>query len=106
VSEPISLIGYTYAVCGHKDSAAQALRDLQAISADKYVPPHYFALVYQGLGESAEALRWLERAYREKDVHMVFLGRDPKWDSLRGDVRFASLMQRLQLPQDAARHGS
>ena len=106
VSEPISLIGYTYAVCGHKDSAAQALRDLAAISADKYVPPHYFALVYQGLGESAEALRWLERAYQEKDVHMVFLGRDPKWDSLRGDQRFASLMQRLQLPQGAPRHGS
>jgi DNA-binding winged helix-turn-helix (wHTH) protein/TolB-like protein len=106
VSEPISLIGYTYAVCGHKDGAAQALRDLEAISADKYVPPHYFALVYQGLGESAEALRWLERAYQEKDVHMVFLGRDPKWDSLRGDLRFVSLMRRLQLPQDAARHGS
>jgi DNA-binding winged helix-turn-helix (wHTH) protein/TolB-like protein/Flp pilus assembly protein TadD len=106
VSEPISLIGYTYAVCGHKDDAAQALRDLEAISADKYVPPHYFALVYQGLGESAEALRWLERAYEEKDVHLVFLGRDPKWDSLRGDLRFASLMQRLQLPQGAPRHGS
>lgn len=98
VSEPISLIGYTYAVSGRRDKAEQMLRELKAASAVKYVPPHYMALIYQGLGRSTDALQWLERAYTEKDVHMVFLGRDPKWNSIRGDPRFMSLMQRMNLP--------
>ena len=55
--------------------------------------------MYQGLGDSNEALRWLERAYDERDVHMVFLGVDPKWDPLREDPRFIRLVNRMKLPQ-------
>jgi TolB-like protein/DNA-binding winged helix-turn-helix (wHTH) protein/Flp pilus assembly protein TadD len=98
MSEPISLSGYTYAVSGRRQDAEGALRELKAISERKYVPPHYLALVYHGLGNETEALTWLERAYQERDVHMVFLGVDPKWDALRRDPRFLSIVKRMKLP--------
>jgi DNA-binding winged helix-turn-helix (wHTH) protein/TolB-like protein/tetratricopeptide (TPR) repeat protein len=96
-SEGIALTGYTYGVAGRRHEAHATLRELEGISQHKYVPPLYHALVHQGLGDSAQALRWLERAYDERDVHMVFLGVDPKWDTLRKDARFIRLLNRLNL---------
>jgi tetratricopeptide (TPR) repeat protein len=94
-SEPISLIGFTYAMSGQKQKAEDTLLELRNLSERKYVPPYYVAVVYLSLGRSAEAVEWLERAYKEKDVHMVFLRSDPKWDSLRGNLKFLSLIKRL-----------
>ena len=98
-SEGIALAGYTYGVSGRPGEARERLRELETIAQTRYVPPLYRALVYQGLGDSNEALRWLERAYDERDVHMVFLGVDPKWDPLREDPRFIRLVNRMKLPQ-------
>jgi hypothetical protein len=50
-----------------------------------------------GMGNSPEALRLLEAGYEQRDVRMVFLGIDPKWDSLRTDPRFVSLLRRMKL---------
>lgn len=97
-SEPLSLIGYTYAASGRRPKAERELRKLMAISRDKYVPPYYVAMLHHGLGNSTEAMQWLERAYADRDVHMVFLGVDAKWDGLRSDPRFIRLVKRLNFP--------
>lgn len=96
-SESVSLIGYTYAVSGQRAEAERTLRELKAISVERYVPPYNLAVLYQGLGNSTEALKWLETAYEDRDVHMVFLGVDPKWNSLRTHPRFISLLKRMNL---------
>jgi len=96
-SVAISLSGYAYAVSGRREKAERALRELRAISAERYVPPYNLALVYHGLGDTTEAVRWLERGYNERDVRMVFLGVDPLWDSLRSDPRFTGLLERMKL---------
>jgi tetratricopeptide (TPR) repeat protein len=98
LTEAISLSGFTYAVSGRRGEAESVLRELKVTSKQRYVPACNIALVYQGLRNSAETLRWLERAYDERDVHMVFLGVEPKWDTLRTDPRFVSLMKRMNLP--------
>jgi DNA-binding winged helix-turn-helix (wHTH) protein/TolB-like protein/Tfp pilus assembly protein PilF len=98
VTEATSLAGYVYAVSGQRQQAEQALRALRATSETRYVPPYNFALVYQGLGNSNEALRWLEKAYEQRDVHMVFLPVDSKWDALRKDPQFMDLITHLNLP--------
>ena len=59
--------------------------------------PYYIALVHNGLSQQDEALDWLERAYEERDVRMVFLGVDPAWDALRGLPRFTSLLKQMNL---------
>jgi DNA-binding winged helix-turn-helix (wHTH) protein/TolB-like protein/Flp pilus assembly protein TadD len=96
-SEPVSLIGYTYAVSSRRAEAEGSLRELKAIAVQRYVPPYYFAVLYHGLGNSTEALHWLEKAYEDRDVHMVFLGVDPKWDSLRTHPGFVRLVRRMKL---------
>ena len=97
-SEGIALAGYTYGVSGRPVRLVSACVTRNH-RADQVRPSVVPALVYQGLGDSNEALRWLERAYDERDVHMVFLGVDPKWDPLREDPRFIRLVKRMKLPQ-------
>ncbi|MEJ7713595.1 MAG: tetratricopeptide repeat protein [Pyrinomonadaceae bacterium] len=96
-TEALSLSGYTYAVSGRREEAERTLRELRAISEQRYVPPYNVALVHYGLGNSDETLRWLERACEERDVHMVLLGVDPKWDALRDKPRFINLLARMKL---------
>ena len=98
VTEATSLAGYVYAVSGQRQQAEQALQALHVTSETRYVPPYNFALLYQGLGNSDEALKWLEKAYEQRDVHMVFLPVDSKWDSLRNTPHFMDLIKRLNLP--------
>jgi len=95
VSEPISLTAYTYAVSGRRQQAEHILSAMLATSRTRYVPPYNIAMVYQGLGNSDEALKWLDKAYAERDIRMVFLAVDPKWDPLRKHPRFIGLLERM-----------
>jgi DNA-binding winged helix-turn-helix (wHTH) protein/TolB-like protein/Tfp pilus assembly protein PilF len=97
VSEPISLTAYTYAATGRRQQAERILSEMLVDSKTKYVPPYNIAMIYQGLENSDDALKWLERAYVERDIRMVFLGVDAKWDPLRNDRRFISLLKRMNL---------
>jgi hypothetical protein len=60
------------------------------------------ALIHAGLGERERALLWLERAYSARDVHLVYLTVDPKWDSYRADPRFEALLVRCGFRRTAS----
>ena len=96
-TETLSLTGFTYAVSGRKQDGDRILRELVAKRERSYVPPYNLAMLYNGLGNTDEALNWLERAYEERDPHLVFLGAEPSWDSLRADPRYTDLMKRMAL---------
>jgi hypothetical protein len=49
------------------------------------------------LGETVEALDWLERAYDEHDLWMVFLNVDSIFDTLRTESRFLALLEKVGL---------
>ena len=69
---------------------------------ERYVPPYAMALVYAGLGQRDSAFKWLEDAYKVRDVHLVFLvAGDPKWDVLREDPRFRALVERCDFMRTA-----
>jgi eukaryotic-like serine/threonine-protein kinase len=59
------------------------------------VPSYYFALVYTGLGDHDQALRYLERAYDERSTVLAYLLIDPRFAPLRNDPRFLALARRL-----------
>jgi serine/threonine-protein kinase len=94
-SESIALIGYSQAKSGETDKARAVLDELLKLSAERYVPPYNFALVYNALGMRDEALDYLEKGFAEKDVRMVFLKIEPKWNNLRNEPRFIELMRRM-----------
>ncbi len=93
-SKVISLRGYLFAKLGRTNEALQVLNTLEAIARHRYVPPYAMAQVHLGLGQGDDALEWLERAYDARDVHLILLPVDPKWNPLRGNGRFVALLKR------------
>jgi hypothetical protein len=65
----------------------------------QYVSPYDVALIYAGLGDTHEALDWLQRAYQERSSLLVFALREPRLASLRAEPQFATLMREFALPQ-------
>ncbi len=93
-SKPASLRGYVLAKRGRLNEARQVLATLQTASHNRYVPPYAFALVHAGLGDHEAVFDWLTRAYSMRDVHLIYLPVDPKWDSYSADSRFQALVAR------------
>ena len=48
-------------------------------------------------GSPEKALQWLEQAFVDRDVHMVFL-LDDKWNGLRSNQKFLQLLSRVGFP--------
>ena len=60
------------------------------------VAPYAKALVLNALGEKAQAIDELERAYREGTGAYLFVIKvDPFLDDLRGDPRFEALVHKV-----------
>lgn len=92
-------LGYAYAVFGKNDEARKILDELKELLERKYLSPYCLALIYAGLGEKDQALEWLEKAYQKRVALLIYLGRQPQFDALRSDPRFADLLLRVGLPQ-------
>jgi TolB-like protein/DNA-binding winged helix-turn-helix (wHTH) protein/Flp pilus assembly protein TadD len=93
-SKPISLTGYILGRSGRTAEARDLLGALETASRNQYVPPYALALVHAGLGDVDATFESLERAYAVRDVHLIFLTVDAKWDRYRTDPRFGNLLAR------------
>lgn len=88
-------LAHVHARQGRRDIAAAILGELQKVSAQQYVSPYYIALIHAGMGEKLKAIEWLEKAFAEHDVWMIWLNREPRWDPLRNDPRFRDILRRM-----------
>ncbi|HET7228236.1 MAG TPA: tetratricopeptide repeat protein [Chthoniobacterales bacterium] len=94
-----AVLGYLariYGLSENKREAEKILDQLKELSKQRYVSAYSFALVYIGLGEKDEALRWLEKSYDDRagsDVGWIRV--DPLLDPLRGDPRFEALAEKI-----------
>jgi TolB-like protein/Flp pilus assembly protein TadD len=92
----LALLGNAYARSGNRTEALKILDQLKELSAQRYVNAYGFALVYLGLGDKEEALRWLEQSYQDRagsDVGWIRV--DSLVDPLRGDPRFEALAEKI-----------
>ncbi len=91
----------TYAQAGREDDARRVLTEF----LDQEPPPTGYsagwdlAAAYAALGDTDEALRWLEAAYQERSSFMPWIEDDPSFAPLRSDPRFQDLVQRIGLPE-------
>ena len=92
------MLGHAYAVAGETAKAQKVLDDLHDLAKKRYVLPLAFAVIHTGLGEKDEALEWLERAYQDRNMWMVYLQTAPWFDPLRSDPRFQDLLRRMKFP--------
>jgi serine/threonine protein kinase/Tfp pilus assembly protein PilF len=109
-TEAIAALGHAYAVSGNRLQAqaildrpplqAQAVFDqLPEFASQRYVSSYLRGSIYVGLGQSREALDWLEEAHKERSSWLALLRVDPQLDPLRSDPRFQSLLRRLNFPE-------
>ena len=90
-------IGHVQGVAGRHREARETLGELERLGRERYVTPYGFALVHAGLEERDQALAWLERALADRAHWLVWLKLDPRFDPLRADSRFASVVRRVGL---------
>jgi serine/threonine-protein kinase len=88
-----------YAEAGYAGAMSLLAQTLAARSNLAYVPSESIARLYAYAGDKERALEWLEQAYQDLDIVMVFLSVESTWDSLRDDPRFQDLLRRMNLPQ-------
>lgn len=93
----LAMLGYTDALAGRETEARGVLRELEAMTAERNVPPYRFALVYTGLGDKDRAFLWLNKAFAARDIMMIHVNVTPFSDSLRQDPRFGELIAQMGL---------
>lgn len=97
--ETAAFLARARALAGDQDTARRALAELQAAGKTRFVSPYDVALVYEALGERAEALRYLEMAYEARAEGLIALRVDPRLAGLRSEPRFRALEARMNFPK-------
>jgi len=97
--ETDTLLGTIYAEAGRKSEALRVLNEWKELSKEKYVPATRIASIEVALGEKEEALRSLEKAYKQRDSQLAYLQNPKSYGPLRSDPRFQDLLRRMNFPQ-------
>jgi len=87
-------LAYTFVETGQLNEPRAILNEMLRLSESRWVPPYHIALVYNALGETDQALAWLEKGYQHRDPKMALL-KEERWKNLRGDPRFQDLLRRV-----------
>jgi DNA-binding winged helix-turn-helix (wHTH) protein/TolB-like protein/Flp pilus assembly protein TadD len=93
----VAELGCSYALSGQKVKARAILNELNERAKREYIDPYLIALVHTSLGEKDAAFEWLGKAYEARSPWMAWLKVEPKFDRLRSDARFESLLRQLNL---------
>ena len=95
----LGVLAAVYGQAGRRDDALRVLAELKERQNAGYVPAGAFVLAYSGLADREQTLIWLEQAYKEQSLIMLFLKVHPVFDSVRDDPRFKDLLRRVGLDQ-------
>ncbi len=97
VPSAIGALGRAYALAGRGKEAQQLITELDQLAYQRYVSPYAKALIYLGLGDE-RVFDCLEHSYSDRAGWLMYLASDPRFDPLRSDGRFRSLLERMHLP--------
>jgi DNA-binding winged helix-turn-helix (wHTH) protein/TolB-like protein/Tfp pilus assembly protein PilF len=86
-----------YAFAGEREKSQQLIGDLEKLAKTQYIPDTEVAADYAALGDSQQALQWLDRSYEERASALPYLKIDRAYDSLRSDSPYTDLLHRLNL---------
>jgi len=93
-------VAAVYAAAGNPAEARRRLDEstLHIKEEKSYLRPGWVAEVYVSLRDKDEAMRWLERGYKERDIWLALLKVWPRFDPMRSDPRFQDLLRRMNFP--------
>ena len=90
-------LGWAYGMAGDPEKARVIARQLEARGATAYVTAWSIGVVYQGLGEMDEAMRWYRLDYAERGMVCCSYARAPHYDVARQDPRFRELIELIEM---------
>jgi tetratricopeptide (TPR) repeat protein len=97
VPTAIGALGRAYALAGRTADAHRLLDKLDSLARHRYVSPYGRVLIHLGLKDD-QVFESLECSCKERAGWLMYLATDPRFDPLRQDRRFQSLLERLHLP--------
>ncbi len=97
--------GYAQGMAGHREEALLMDRRLKQRARERYIDPWALAMVAIGLGDTAQALDWLERGRNQRSFYLPLVAADPIFEPLHGNARFLQLVGAigLRIPREATR---
>jgi hypothetical protein len=105
-TDPTSLawLAHALGVKGDRGRATDILCQLDELAQERYVSFYHRALAHTGVGDFNAAFAMLARACDERDPWMMHLASEPRFEPIRSDARYAAVMTRLGLNQEAVAH--
>ena len=92
-----AMIVRALAALGQREEAEAMLARLEDESRKQYMRSEILAMGYAAVGDLDRAFRSLERAWQARSAGLIYLHLDPGYGPLRGDPRYADLVQRIGL---------
>jgi DNA-binding winged helix-turn-helix (wHTH) protein/TolB-like protein/Tfp pilus assembly protein PilF len=90
-------LGQALALSGHRTEALAELDRVLKLSTQRYVSALDIASIYAALGDTENALAWLDRALQQRASSLGFLAQNPTFDALHANPRFAAIVDRVGL---------
>lgn len=84
-----------WASCGHEERARQIADSIEKRSG--YVPAFGLATVYAALGDSAKVFQLLNRAIKDHEAVLFFLGKHRAFQAYHGTPAFTELLKRAHV---------
>ncbi len=91
-----SNLAYSYAISGRPDDAVKIIKNLEDRQSQQSATDASIALIYVGLGDKAQAMVWLGKAYQARFNPSILLR--PAFDPIRPDAGFQELLRRIGIP--------
>lgn len=87
------------ALAGERQRALELQKSLVREMKQRYICPYEMATGYTALGDREQALHWLQTAYQEHSICVIWIENEPRFDPLRSDPRFTAIIRDVGLPQ-------
>jgi hypothetical protein len=86
-------------LAGRSDEARAILSELSELRQSRYVSPIELALTHLGLGDTGQALDWLERAFEDRSFWFLYSITLPFFANVRSEPRFREILRRMNLAE-------
>ena len=96
------LLGYAYVKAGQREKALQIWNEMEVRSKDHWVNPCHQGKMAAYLGFTDRAFELLNEAYENKTYPITYINLYSCTESIRNDVRYEELLQKMNLPNKRA----